>query len=102
MTVLDYFKSIKKANSFSPWEIAIAFSVFNSVDAFLNEPSEDEYMKIYQVCYRAYLKSDGGNLVRIADAICELYCEGKIKLDELASKSEWEILDLLDTVEYSY
>lgn len=102
MSVYELYKNIKKTSPYKTWEIAIAFDVFNSVDAFLNEPSEDEYMKIYQACYRTYLKSDGANLVRIADAICELYCEEKLKLDELASKSEWEILDLLDTVEYSY
>lgn len=96
MTILEYYKDIKENSNFKTWEIASAFIVFNSIDYFIENPTEEEYMTIYDICYRAYMKGEDVNLVQIADKISEMYSEKEFTLEELVSKSAWEILDLAE------
>lgn len=96
MTILEFYKQIEKNSEFRPWEIAVAFTVFNSVDCFVEDPTEEEYMTIYDVCHKAYLKAEDASLAKITDRVSEMYGEEEITLEELKNKSVYEILDLVD------
>ena len=94
MTLLEFYKNI--SSDFEAWKVAIAFTVFNSVDCFVENPTEEEYTTIYNVCYKAYMKAEDANLAKIADRVSEMYAEDEITLEELKNKSVWQILDLID------
>lgn len=95
MRTLDLYKKVKESNGLRPWEIADSFTVYYSVDFFVENPTEEEYTVIDDVCERAYMKAEGVSLVQIADKISELYSKKVITLQELMNKSVWDILDLI-------
>lgn len=95
MTTLDLYKKVKESNGLRPWEIADSFIVFNSLDFFVENPTDEEYMVIDDVCQRAYMKAEEVSLVQIADKISELYSKKEISLQKLLNKSAWDILDLI-------
>lgn len=95
MTLLEIYKNCEKNYGRRPWEIATAFTIFNSVDSFLDNPTEEEYQQIYEICYEVYMESEDVDLVSISDKVSEMYYDAKITLPELKTKSVWEILNLI-------
>lgn len=94
--ILDLYMEAKKGDGFKPWEISMAFEIFNSFDSFVDNPTEEEYYAFYRICHRAYMKSENLSLVKIADTLAEGYYEGKFTLEELEKMSPCDVLDLVD------
>lgn len=95
MKLLDFYKETKKNTEFYPWDIAMAFDIFNSVDCFIDNPTDEVYEVLYNVCVRAYLKSENIYLPRIADRIADGYSKGEFTLEELQNMETYQILDLV-------
>lgn len=96
MTILELYRKVQERYGFRPWEIADSFIIYNSVDFFVENPTEEEYMAIEDVCQRAYMKAEDISLVKIADKISEQYSKKEITLQELMNKSTWDILELIN------
>ena len=96
MKLLDFYKEIKKNNKFYVWDIAMAFDVFNSVDCFVDNPTDEVYEVLYNVCARAYIKSEDISLPIIANRIADGYSNGEFTLEELQNMEPYQILDLVD------
>lgn len=94
--LLSLYKEAKNGDGFKPWEISMAFEIFNSFDTFVDNPTEEEYYAFYRICHKVYMKSKNLSLVKIADALAEGYCEGKFTLEDLEEMSPWDVLDLID------
>lgn len=91
---LKLYKEFERKGE-STWEIASALNVYNCIDAIIEEPTEEEYQTIFNVCYKAYMKaSDNINLIRLADGVCEEYKNRNITLSEIKNMSERDILQL--------
>lgn len=95
MELLKLYKNLKGNKEYSPWEIASAFIIYNAIDNFAENPTDEEYETIYSTIYRAYMKCDNVNLVKIADAVCgKYYVDKEYTLDKLKNMSTEDILNL--------
>lgn len=94
--LLGLYKKAKNGDGFKPWEISMAFEIFNSFDSFVDNPTEEEYYAFYRICYKAYMKTESLSLVKIADTLAEGYYEGKFTLEELEKMSPCVVLDLVE------
>lgn len=96
MKTLELYKKLKeeKDSELSPWLVSSAFTIFKSVDCFVDNPTDEEYKTIFNVCYEAYMKAEDTSLTEIADGVSDLYSRDEISLEELRNKTPWEIIDL--------
>ena len=91
-TALDIYKELHSQTD-RVWEIAIKMSMYNSIDAFIDSPTDAEYNVISDVCYRAYMKVDEIDFIRLTDRVAEEYSLGNITLDYLREVSPYKLLD---------
>ena len=69
---------------------------FGCIDAFLENPTEEEYSTISDICYNLYLKLDDICLERIADSISSKYADKVFSLDDLKTMDKWQICQYVD------
>ena len=90
---LRIYKELKNQHGIA-WQIASDMLIYNSVDAFVNDATDEEYGVISDACYRAYMKAaDSVDLIRLADKVSEEYSLGNLTLDYLRAVSPYKLLD---------
>ena len=89
---LIIYKEVQNQHG-NAWQIASDMLIYNSVDAFVDDATDEEYGVIADACYRAYMKSDSVDLIRLADKVSEEYSLGNITLDYLREVSPYKLLD---------
>ena len=75
-TCLEIYKEFKEKN-YSCYKVGTYLVLFNSINTFIDNPTDDEYWTIANICYRCYMKYDGVEPVRICD---EVYAKVEIAL----------------------
>ncbi len=75
------------------WDIASDMIIYNSVDAFVDDATDEEYSVIATTCYRVERAVAGVDLMRLADRIAEEYRLKNITLDYLKEVSPHKLLD---------
>ena len=90
---LNQFKEIKNENYH--FMLPCYLLCFNSVESFIDMPTDEEYMTIAIVSYNIWLDIDvdGYDLVYIADKISELYANSMINLEQIKEINSIEILN---------
>ena len=91
-TTLDIYKELKSQRN-DIWEIAVKMSMYNSIGTFVDNPTDEEYKIISDVCYRAYMKAEKVDFIRLCDRVSEEYSLGDITLEELKEMTAWQLLD---------
>lgn len=95
MELLKLYKEFKGKKEYSPWELASAFIIYNAIDNFADNPTDEEYKTICDVCYRTYMKSEDVNLAKLADNVCyKYYVDKEFSLGELRDICTEDILNL--------
>ena len=89
-TTLKIYRELQNQHG-NAWQIASNMLIYNSVDAFVDEPTDEEYGVIADACYRAYMKADSVDLIRLADKVSEEYSLGNITLDYLREVSPYKL-----------
>ena len=89
---LENYKSKKEKNIFIESCYNLAFC---SIDAYLSEPTEEEYETIARCCVDAYMESEDIDLIAIADYVSMKYADKELTLDRLRNMSRWEIIDMV-------
>lgn len=69
---------------------------FGCIDAFIENPTKEEYKVISDICYNLYLKLDDVNLETIADSLAEKYAKKTFTLAELKAMDLWQIAQYID------
>lgn len=82
--------------------LPLACLVFNSVDSFFEEPTEDIYLTVAEVCINAYLEEDTNlGISAIADAIgFGVVQERKITLNDVRRAPTRLIIDMAETYDW--
>jgi hypothetical protein len=75
------------------WQIACYALIYNSVESFVDNPTDEEYEVIKDACYRAWMKVEDVDLIKLADKIAEEYSLSNITLDYLRNVGSYELLD---------
>ena len=96
MTTLELYKEMNEKYA-SVFTIATKCLMYKSVEAFIDEPTDEEYETIANVCCNAFMKDENCNLVKLADRVSEAYSNGEFTLEELKEMSRWTIIK-----EYGY
>ena len=68
---------------------------FGCIDAFVDNPTREEYEVIADICYELYLKLDDVNLENIADSIAKNYADRRFTLQELKKMDRWQICQFI-------
>lgn len=94
MTSLEIYKEMKeKCSNPSVFEIAAKILIYKSVEAFIENPTDEEYEIIAQECYHAFMKTEYCDLVKFSDHVSEAYKNKEITLEELEEMDYGDILE---------
>lgn len=92
MKALKYYKHLKQ----EPRRYTILYKLFcfASIDAFVEEPTDEEYEILSEGIIDAYLQLDDCDLGKLADCVTEKYANREFTLAQFSNMSKWEVLDL--------
>lgn len=92
MKAIEYYRNLKQEAE--RYTILYQLFCFASIDAFVDNPTEEEYEILSEGIINAYLQIDDCDLGKLADCIAEKYAKEKFTLEEFKRMSKWEVLDL--------
>lgn len=90
-------KSVKDPCSSSPYRTGMLLIGYNSVDSFLENPTDEEYETITWSCFYSYMDADDIRMsfAHYVDIIAEAYANKEISLKEI---KEWTTRELDDFI----
>ena len=94
MKAVQYYNQIKEETE--KYTILYQLFCFASIDAFVQEPTEQEYMILSEGIINAYLNVEECDLGKLADCIAEQYANKKFTLEEFHAMSKWDILEQIN------
>lgn len=92
MKAIEYYNILNQETD--KYTILYQLFCFSSIDAFVDNPTEEEYEILSGGIINAYLQTDDCDLGKLADSIAEKYANKKFTLNEFNRMSKWEVLDL--------
>ena len=93
MNTLEFYKELRKTED--KYTLAYYLICYNSVDAYIDNPTDEEFETIAENCVNVYMKADDCDLGKLADIVSMKYSEGDFTLEELDDMSKWDILDMI-------
>lgn len=101
MQKLKYYKKIKEEageNYYedTPYKVGLFLIGYNSVDSYLQNPTDEEFETIVNECFNAYMDDDYDmSFSSYVDIVAEIYANGLLGLDELKGLSARELNELV-------
>ena len=86
MKTLRKFKNTKIS-----YELANKYTAYYEIEAFISDPTDDEYTIIANICYDTYMKYENIALNELVKNVVEAYIDNKITLDELKKISPHDV-----------